>query len=220
MLFQVLKHSQLALFWMLITNDWQEDANSLPVREWIATYQDGVNRVIEVDSFGNIIVAGVYPPGDALIIKYDTNGNELWASIYNDPNSLNIQDIAVDNSDNIYILINSASHNPSKQRQLVLKYDSNGTQLWKAIYVEPISFMTKPESIITDSIGNIYVVGTTKERIGGSNRNTWTCILTKYDTNGNEIWIEKYAEPHLTETWGKGIGIDNDGNVYVTGGKT
>ena len=81
---------------------------------WVARYNGPVNSwdyayAIAVDGSDNVYVAGGSDVSgtsdDYVTIKYDTNGNELWAARYNGPANDHdyAQAMAVDNSGNVYV---------------------------------------------------------------------------------------------------------------------
>lgn len=76
---------------------------------------------------------------------------------------------------------------------------------------------TEPNSITTDSLGNIYTTGYTTGSLDG---NTITgdsdMFITKYDLNGNKKWTKQFGVSNV-DTNGSGVATDNFGNVYVTG---
>ena len=81
---------------------------------WVSRYNGPVNsgdgaKAIALDSTGNVYVTG-YSFGsgtytDYATVKYDTDGNEVWAARYNGPGNHHdqAQAIAVDSSGNVYV---------------------------------------------------------------------------------------------------------------------
>jgi hypothetical protein len=51
--------------------------------------------------------------------------------------------------------------------------------------------------------------------------NTGSDIATlKYDSNGNQLWVQRYNGPGNGNDAGNAIAVDNAGNVYVAGYET
>jgi hypothetical protein len=66
--------------------------------------------------------------------------------------------------------------------------------------------------LITDVMGNVYIVGTTKET------GTFYDVLTaKYNSNGNLKWSRTYSMPDSVVDMGFGVAVDGVGNVYSLG---
>jgi hypothetical protein len=107
------------------------------------------------------------------------------------------------------------------------KYDSEGSQLW----TKQFGTTTHEEatSVTTDTSGNIYVGGHTVGGLDGSNQNvgqnldtskntgyaTTDSYVTKFDSNGNQLWTQQYGTVELDDEWG--ITTDEDGNVFAGG---
>lgn len=67
-------------------------------------------------------------------------------------------------------------------------------------------------AIALDKAGNIYVAGTAKDL------DTLEDIITiKYDSNGNQLWVARYNGPGNGWDVARGLAVDTNGNVYVTG---
>jgi hypothetical protein len=90
------------------TVKYDADGNEL----WVATYYGGA-RNLAVDAAGNVYVTGSsYDPGSVGLtdhyyatVKYDADGNELWAAWYNGPvkGSDEATALTVDSSGNVYV---------------------------------------------------------------------------------------------------------------------
>ena len=90
---------------------------------WISTYRDvgpTIGQGIVIDSNGSVFVSGsdtyyyTYPPGFTnpsvalLTIKYDSNGNQVWAAQYQNSDVPGVQlgGLALDAADNLYLAAN------------------------------------------------------------------------------------------------------------------
>ena len=68
--------------------------------------------------------------------------------------------------------------------------------------------------MVLDDAGNIYVTGYTRS---GSSQSTEDFGTIKYLADGTREWIRKYDGPTNQRDYAKAIGVDYEGNVYVTG---
>lgn len=70
-------------------------------------------------------------------------------------------------------------------------------------------------STATDSFGNVYVAGATTGSLEGENAGAYDSLVTKYDSNGNQIWIKQFGSANFD--WISDLATDEDGNFYVAG---
>ena len=185
---------------------------------WVRTYNDGSGKGaidIALGSAGNVYVAG-----EAGIIKYNAEGDQLWVRPYAS------RAIALNAFGNIYVTGNGTA-----------KYDNDGNQLWAVpnggtdigldsvgnIYVHGGGITTKyypngdtawvrtdslasyfefTHNMVADAAGNVYIAGDD----GG-------CACTKLYTNGETAWFHRYCNG------GEAMAITTDGfgNAYLTG---
>ena len=190
---------------------------------WVKRYNGPGNgydyaRAIAVDASKNVYVTG-WSDGtgtyrDYATVKYDADGNELWAKRYN--GSGNGDDsaiaIAVDASGNIYVTGESAGSGTGSDYATV-KYDTEGHQLWVARYNGPGNDSDEANAITLEGSGNVYVTGTSYDSVTNHDYAT-----VKYDTDGNELWVNRYNSPENNWDEAHGIAVDPSDNVYVTGG--
>jgi hypothetical protein len=144
----------------------------------INSFDSVVGGVITTNVYGTLSNIG---SNDVFIVKYDTNGQALWAT-----NIANISDdygygIATDSSGNVYITGSSISGlltinsfdsvvggvittnaygtlpYGSPSCVFIVKYDTNGQALW-ATNTSGSSY-DEGNSITTDSSGNVYIIG-------------------------------------------------------------
>ena len=148
-----------------ITIKYEPNGNKI----WEARYdcpsnQDDQARAMALDSSQNIYVTGVSSDGvamaDIATVKYDSNGNEVWATRYNSP-----QDgcdrpysIALDTNGNTYVTGETSEVGKSFD-YLTIKYDSNGTEEWVKRYNGPGSDADRANDIGVGPSGNISITG-------------------------------------------------------------
>jgi uncharacterized delta-60 repeat protein len=183
---------------------------------WVARYNSGGNNnewpsSMVIDLLGNIYLTGrSYSSNthdDYITLKYDANGNQIWAVKYNGPGNGfdRALDISLDSLGNIYVTGESTGLGTSSD-YATIKYDPNGNQIWVARYNYKNQSYDYATSIVTDKLGNIYVTGFA----------SYDYVTIKYDSNGNQLWSvwhEGYGSFLDTPT----IIIDNSGNLYIAG---
>lgn len=83
---------------------------------------------------------------------------------------------------------------------------------WQSYYRGPDSLTDRGTTMVRDNSGNLYVVGLSSRESTGSD------ILTlKYSSSGVFQWARTYNGSDSSSDAGKGVAVDNAGNVYVIG---
>lgn len=203
---------------------------------------------IDSDASGNVYVSGHYGydasvnfdgitlPSygaiDMFLVKYDTDGNVLWAERMGGSDGDYIQAVHVEPSGNIYMtgaFINSAnfggitltSTNTAYEEVFVAKYDSSGNSIWANYALVPYAGnYASGTSIATDQLGNVYLTGHYQYSISfgddslstAGNRGTF---LAKYDNSGTPLWGR--SPGGTGNDVGSGVAVEPDGNVLYTG---
>lgn len=188
--------------------------------QWVSRFSGNgcfnAGRGIAVDPSGNVYVTGdVLNDGkyNCATVKYDANGTVCWSDIYVGPDSL--QDwgwgIALAPTGNVYVC-GYSRFIMSGDDFLLLKYDENGTRLWDATYNGIGYGSDSYTKIAVDEQENIYVTG---RSWGGATYYNWATV--KYDSNGNQLWVQLYDGTKHEDDWPAGIALDDSGNTYVVG---
>lgn len=174
-------------------------------------------RATVVDKSGNVYVTGYsWVSGtayDYATIKYDALGTQLWAKRYNGPANSDDEAtaIVVDTSGNVYVT-GFSWESGTWYNYITIKYDSLGNQLWVKRYDGPANSADWAEALAIDASGNAYVTG----RSYGSGTD-YDYATIKYDSQGNQLWVERYNGPANSSDWARALAVDNSGNAYVTG---
>jgi hypothetical protein len=141
--------------------------------------------------------------GNALTIKYDTNGNQLWIAPYDG------NEIAIDAGGNSIVTGYGSGFN-------TVKLNPSGSNLWSQSYVSSWGPAVS-QAVVVDGGGNAYVAGSDTYICyqEGAFRDCYSGLLTvKYDPSGNQLWINipsgGFAPPQVV-----GIALDSKSNVYV-----
>ena len=189
---------------------------------WARTYShdsyghDYANDVA-VDPSGNVYVTGQSDAGaylwDFVTVAYDSDGNELWSSIYHGVRDDIGLSIDVDASGYACATGHTKIHvQPFMEDYLTIRYSPSGDTLWTRRYNGLINYQDKPCKVIIDQTGDIYVTGTSY----GTNERDY--VTLKYNPDGDRLWRKIYYSPGPDGSdWAIGMCLDQSGNVFVTG---
>ncbi len=218
-------------------------------RTWGGSSNDFGNGVA-VDGSGNVYVTGNFKstvdfdPGggdphtwnggrDIFLSKFDSSGNFKWARTWGGPEEDYGNEVAVDNSGNVYVTgffestldFDPDGGNPHTSNGssdvFLSKFDSSGnfkgTRTWGGTWGDGGC------GVAADSSGNVYVTGgfcgTVDFEPGGGDVHTSNgyqdVFLSKFDSSGNFEWARTWGGSDFD--YGHRVAADGSGNVYVTG---
>ncbi|MEG4280503.1 SBBP repeat-containing protein [Microcoleus sp. MON1_C1] len=181
---------------------------------------------LAVDSAGNLYLTGTANGAlgdsnnkskDIWVTKYDSHGNRLWLKQFGTAESDESFDLKLDLAGNIYLTGTTkgalGGSNAGSEDIWAAKYDSNGDRLWLQ------QFGTReddsPSNLVVDSAGNLYLTGETKGALGSPNAGDRDIWATKYDSNGNRLWLQQFGAAE--SDYPLNLELDRAGNVYLTG---
>jgi gliding motility-associated-like protein len=212
-----------------------------------------------VDSKGNLCITGYkYASGpstltfgttnitgtsEAFIVKYDSNGNVLWArqSVSSPNSTVYGASVSTDRNDNVFatgVYQLSTSFGPyafsmgtsCSDEMFLVKYDPNGNLQWATSAKAPDTNNTAnhsaPHSIFTDKWGYTYVTGFFSDTVlfdshtliaTQSSGASVAAFLVKYNENGQCVWARQSTSPGNISSPSNSVTVDDSGNVYITG---
>jgi len=214
----------------IFVSKYNSDGNHMWTQRLASSASD-TSPSIALDTAGNVYVAGRTTGGIALgivnqgeqdifITKYTTNGEHAWT---NQPGTSGIdipRGIALDAAGDVYItgetnydLIGNTPLNSTQS--FISKYDGeNGNWHWMQMVAS--SGVDRGEGIALDTLGNIFLIGTTSGDLDGEENNGGADVfISKYNSTGNQQWTFLLGSPQ--DDFGAGdIAVDTTGNIYFT----
>ena len=181
----------------------------------------GKATAIALDDTGNVYITG-YSTGsngwyDYATLKYNGDGAEQWDRRFDGPISEDDKavGIVIDKNRNVYVTGEASVVSGSSYIKdfATIKYTSDGDSLWVRFYNGPGGSVDSPTDMAIDTIGNIYITGSS---IGADFSGYPDYATIKYNSNGDSAWVQFYNAANLEDVPGA-IAVDNSGNVYVTG---
>jgi len=132
----------------------------------------------------------------AFIAKFDSSGDLLWDRIIEDVLG---SAVAVDSLGNVYLI----GYPIASVDVFIAKFDSSGSLLWARSWGTAGGY-EYPGDAVTDSAGNIYVIGWTN----GFGLSDYHAFITKFDPSGNPLWAIIWQAG--TRDYGRGLAIKGE----------
>ena len=136
---------------------------------------------------------------DAIIVKYDSEGNMLWQKNWGDTLTDSFYYSTKVNNDN-FIAVGSKKTSDVTFKAIIIKYDKDGTILWEKEWGG--SQVDVFYSVAQTKDNGFIVVGDSKSNGTDTSPNVDKAkgIIIKYDSEGNLIWEREWGgllEEHL-----------------------
>lgn len=166
-------------------------------QEWVVRYSSLPNAYPDsfiLDRVGNIYAIACY--SNLVCLKYDKKGHLIWSKNLNASADQFSKSIAIDDSNNVYLVGNYSGH------ILIYKLNSKGKLVWAKEFSPP-GYLNYLSSIFHANSGNIYVCGLCD-----------SAFVIKVDRNGSYIGQMTFGSNIVVLN---GTTIDEDENIYFTG---
>jgi hypothetical protein len=238
----------LVLFILILGSD-------LNAQNWLwarsSTAGAGSGTSVATDLSGNIYITGYYDDGqitfgsetltyagqsDSYLVKYDPNGNVLWARNIGSVCGDFANAVCTDNNGNVFVTgffcsasltIGSFTLNGygGAFSIFLAKYDSNGNVLWARTADGTVSCDNYSYGVATDNNGNCFITGnfssvtltfgSTVLTNSGTPGSIFNLFIAKYDAAGNILWAKKAGGADYAKSFA--ICTDLNGNAFITG---
>jgi gliding motility-associated-like protein len=174
---------------------------------------------------------------DAFILKFDQNGNRLWATYYGGSQYDGAFGMSVDPAGHLLVSGKTSSTNFPTQNSggffqanlsgtsdaFILKFDPNGIRQWASFYGG--SDTDEAHAVDTDDNGNIFLSGETNSNdfpiqgngtfLQASNAGLTDIFIVKFDANNNRQWASYYGGVSFDLLFS--IALDSQGSIHLTG---
>jgi hypothetical protein len=181
---------------------------------------------IAVDASGNAYIGGRTEGGlggpnagysDAFLSKLDPSGNEVWTTQFGTNDYDSATGVAVGPSGNAYIsgytLGDLDGPSAGQYDAFLGKFGPDGANIWMTQTGTTSSDLS--QSVAVDAIGNVYISGQTRGDLGGSNAGFDDVFVSKFDSDGEEIWTSQIGSDEFDYSYS--VAVDASGSVYVAG---
>jgi len=195
----------------------------------LGTSDGDFGRTVAIDGSDNIYLTGftygsfdgnINSGGaDIFLIKFNSEGTNLWIKQFGTSEDDECKYAAVDSSGNIYVSGSTygsldGAANRGDEDAFLTKFSADGTKLWTRQW--GTVRWDSGNSIEIDGGNNIYVAGIIGKLSDDDAQNgNSEILLTKFASDGTELFRKQWG----TYNWamGNSIAVDAGGNIHITG---
>jgi uncharacterized delta-60 repeat protein len=194
----IVKRSNEALAWQRIWNG--------------PTIVGVTDASVSVAADGSVYVAGITADGggDAVLLKFDPDGNLLWERAWGGAQFESAGAVATHSDGSVYVAGRSTSFGPSSAGVFVLKFDSLGHLVWQRLFDDAAGF----EAMAVSPDGSVYTAGSKMRP--DSNFSQYDVMVLKLTPAGELAWARTYGAGEVVDARG-GMATAVDGSLYIAG---
>ena len=193
-------------------------------QSWAQRYNGAFNgddfaSGIIIDPFGSVCVTGSSIDASEIFfnevtVSYSGAGIQQWNLRYRASQSNDSYPAAIvyDGSGHAVVAGYSDLEEGSGYDIATVSYDMGGSQWWEARFDGPGISDEAASAVAIDEPGNTYVTCYSRSSITG-----YDYATVKYDAVGTQQWAVRYDGPSSGDDIVSSLGIDDAGNVYVSG---
>jgi sugar lactone lactonase YvrE len=205
---------------------YDKDGNQIFLKQFGSTGDD-ITGGITVGNDGYIYIAGStngnigqtkVSQNDAWFAKYDSSGNQILIKQFGSNGDDFANDIAVDTAGNIYLTgeTNGAfegSKSNTDDDAWLVKFDKDGNKKFAKQLGSAANDIAS--SIFIDTRNYVYITGSTKGSLSGTNTGDDDAWFAKYNSNGEQVFINQIGTKEQDKSIG--ITVDISGNIFIAG---
>jgi hypothetical protein len=167
---------------------------------------------VSVAADGSVYVAGVTTDGggDAVLLKFDQNGNLLWERAWGGADFDSAGAVATHGDGSVYVAGRATSFGPSSAGVFVLKFDSLGNLEWQRLFDDAGGF----EAMAVSPEGSVYAASSRMRP--DSNFSQFDVMVLKLTPVGTLDWARTYGAGEVVDARG-GMVAAADGSIYTAG---
>jgi uncharacterized delta-60 repeat protein len=162
---------------------------------------------VATDAAGRVFVTGL-SNDDGATLRYGTDGEEEWSTVFDGGSFERPQSIAVDDGGNVYVGIWEEDF--SNADLWVVKYDSSGHELWRTNYDSGGN--DRLVSLKLDGAGNVYIAG---QIPGNGEDDASDLVVARLAPDGRFQWVTRYSGVQHSRETPLELAVDASGNSWV-----
>ena len=181
---------------------------------WDKSIGSATSYMYAVHADGSDIFIGGYDNlSQGQLLKFNTSGTALIKKEFGESSHESLESVTTDSSGNIILSgLSSLNIGQGHYAILTMKYNSSGVLQWQRLIGDNAADIGN--SVVTDSSGNIYVVGYSTNTANSRDRMT----VFKYDSSGTLLFQRFLQSTGSHDVSGQDVAISNDENhLHIAG---